>query len=167
MGWLNRPVVTALTAACLGLFPVFKWHLASAEGSMNFAFGAMEKIGQAGPAISLMAVGGLFVEDTVPMPSAIGYRLFFGAIVSRLVILPLCCVPFWLFLRRWCSFFPDDRAFLLVLCLEGCTPSAYNLVTMCVLQGRSSNKIAATLFYQNLAAMLTLTAWATFIVFVI
>jgi predicted permease len=161
--WLNRPVVTALAAAILGLSPTFKAFFATPEGPANFAFGAMERIGEAAPTISLMVVGAVFAEGGVPSPSTVGYKPLGGVLLGRLVMLPLCCISLWILMRRHIAFFPSDRVFMLVLCLECCTPSAYALITMCVLQGRDAKELAAALFYQNAVAIFTMTAWVAVI----
>jgi len=38
------------------------------------------------------------------------------------------CIALWMTLRRHVSFFPRDPALMLVMCIECCTPTAYNLV---------------------------------------
>mmetsp|Transcript_52434 Transcript_52434/g.105291 ORF Transcript_52434/g.105291 Transcript_52434/m.105291 type:complete len:189 (-) Transcript_52434:114-680(-) len=163
--WLNRPVLTALLASLLGLSPGVKSLLVPPTSGVHFVFGAMEKLGEAGSVVALLGVGALFTADGVPKPSAIGYRPLVGVLFSRLVVLPMCCLPTWMLLRRVLPFFPDDRVFMLVLCIESCTPSAYNLVTICVLQGRNATDLAAVLFYQHMVAVFTLTAWVSVILF--
>lgn len=160
--WVNRAMVAALVATILGLcLPV--QTLMAIKG--NFVFEAMEKLGEAGPTWALLSVGALFVADGVPKPSAIGYGPLAGAILGRLLLLPACCIFLWGCMRRAVSFFPNDRVLMLVLCLECVTPSAYNLVTICVLQGTGAKELAAALFYQNVAAIFTMTAWVSVILY--
>ena len=123
----------------------------------------MSTLGSAGPAISLLAVGANFVADGFPHPSVTGYAPLAALIVGRLLILPGCCISIWITHRHYAAFFPADPALMLVMCIECCTPTAYNLVTVCILNGVGAKELAAGLFYQNLAAILALTAWTTVI----
>eukprot|EP00913_Durusdinium_trenchii_P028023 g26274.t1 len=131
--WLNRPMGTAILTAILGFIPGLKWCFVS--GALSSVFGAMSALGTAGPAISLLSVGALFVADGLPRPSVVGYAPLCALIVGRLIILPACCIALWTTLRQHLSFFPKDPALMLVMCIECCTPTAYNLVTMCILKG--------------------------------
>eukprot|EP00929_Paragymnodinium_shiwhaense_P094189 TRINITY_DN5462_c0_g1_i1.p1 TRINITY_DN5462_c0_g1~~TRINITY_DN5462_c0_g1_i1.p1 ORF type:complete len:407 (+),score=41.74 TRINITY_DN5462_c0_g1_i1:76-1296(+) len=153
--WLNRPTCSAVLAALLAFVPGVRETLVYADGSLRFLYDGVERVGDAGPVLSLLAVGALFVSEGTPMPSAIGFKPLLGVLAGRLIILPACALPFWMFMRRQVSFFPKDDVFLLVICLEACTPSAYNLVTMCVLQGHGSRELSAALFYYSLPSYLT------------
>lgn len=161
--WLNRPMGTAILTAILGFIPGLKWCFVS--GALSSVFGAMSALGTAGPAISLLSVGALFVADGLPRPSVVGYAPLCALIVGRLIILPACCIALWTTLRQHLSFFPKDPALMLVMCIECCTPTAYNLVTMCILKGVRAKELTTGLFYQSLAAIFALAAWTTVIVF--
>ncbi|CAE7658844.1 PILS2 [Symbiodinium pilosum] len=161
--WVNRPMATAILSALLGLIPGLHGVLVPDSGPLNFLFGAMSSLGSAGPAISLLAVGANFVADGFPRPSLIGYVPLVALIVGRLLILPACCIALWVTLRHYTTFFPADPALMLVMCIECCTPTAYNLVTVCILNGVGAKELTAGLFYQNLVAIFALTAWTTVI----
>merc|ERR1712100_287425 len=107
---------------------------------------------------------GLFGAEGVPMPSTIGAGPLVSVLVGRLMVLPLIAISFWMLMRRSISFFPQDPVFMLVICVEACTLSAYNLVTMCVLQGHGAKELSAALFYQSILAIFTMTAWVTLII---
>eukprot|EP00434_Breviolum_minutum_P005802 symbB.v1.2.005116.t1/scaffold295.1/size237168/5 len=162
-GWLNRPMATAMFTAILGFIPGAKGFFVS--GPLRTVFGAMSSLGTAGPSISLLSVGALFVADGLPRPSLVGYVPLFALIVGRLIILPACCIALWMTLRRHVSFFPRDPALMLVMCIECCTPTAYNLVTVCILKGIRTQQLTTGLFYQSLTAIFALTAWTTVIVY--
>lgn len=161
--WLNRPMGTAMVTAILGFIPGIKALFVS--GPLRPVFGAMNSLGTAGPSIVLLSVGALFTADGLPRPSLVGYAPLCALVVGRLIILPACCIPLWMTLRHHLSFFPSDPAFMLVMCLECCTPTAYQLVTVCILQGIRSQELTTGLFYQNLTAIVVMTAWTTFIVY--
>mmetsp|Transcript_73893 Transcript_73893/g.117572 ORF Transcript_73893/g.117572 Transcript_73893/m.117572 type:complete len:394 (-) Transcript_73893:11-1192(-) len=161
--WLNRPMGTAMVTAILGFIPGIKELFVS--GPLRPVFGAMNSLGTAGPSIVLLSVGALFTADGLPRPSLVGYAPLCALIVGRLIILPACCIALWMTLRHHLSFFPSDPAFMLVMCLECCTPTAYQLVTVCILQGIRSQELTTGLFYQNLTAIVVMTAWTTFIVY--
>jgi hypothetical protein len=48
---------------------------------------------------------------------------------NHLTMIPEGCIALWMTLRHHLSFFPSDPAFMLVMCLECCTPTAYQLVS--------------------------------------
>lgn len=138
--------------------------LVSEKGALNFAFGACAKLGEASLPIGLVNVGALFVVDGNPRVSMVGVRPLLAIIIGRLIIMPVVGIGFFYLMRQHVPFFPSDPAVMLVICLESCTPSAYNLCSICLLQGTGAKEIAAGLFFQNWAAVFTVTAWATFIV---
>uniref|UniRef100_A0A7S2LTN9 Auxin efflux carrier component n=1 Tax=Zooxanthella nutricula TaxID=1333877 RepID=A0A7S2LTN9_9DINO len=162
--WLNRPMAAASISAVLGLIPSVQEAFASPHGGLNFLFGALDKLGQAGPAVALLSVGALFASAGTPRPSAAGGA---GAVammvLGRLVILPACAIPLWVAVRYSVPFFPQDRLLMVVICIECCTPTAYNLVTICTALGRRDNELVVGIFYQNVAAIFTMTAWAAII----
>jgi len=162
--WVNRPMATAVLTALIGLIPGVEELLVPDSGPLNFLFGAMSTLGSAGPAVSLLAVGANFVADGFPRPSVIGYAPMLALIVGRLLILPGCCIALWVALRHYAPFFPSDPLLMLVMCIECCTPTAYNLVTVCILNGVGARELTAGLFYQNIVAIFALTAWTTVIV---
>lgn len=166
--WLNRPMVASLLAVALGLHPAVKGIFVEEDGVFHQPFAVMENIGSAMPVMALLSVGASFVTDGVPTLRVIGYGPLACLIVGRLVILPACGVALWITLRRTLAFFPDDPVFMLMVCLQCCTPSAFNIVTMCTLQGVGEREMAGALFFQNMAAVFTITAWSTvFLYFVV
>lgn len=60
------------------------------DGPLSSLFGAMSMLGNAGPPVSLLSVGALFVADGLPRPSVLGYAPLTAVIVGRLFILPAC-----------------------------------------------------------------------------
>jgi len=159
--WLNRPMAAAILAAVVGLIPGVKPLFVPADAAFNFLFGAMSTLGSAGPAVSLLAVGANFVADGFPHPSLVGYGPLAALILGRLLVLPALCITLWTCLRKYATFFPQDPGLMLVMCLECCTPTAYNLVTVCILNGLGARELSAGLFYQNLVAVVFLTGWTT------
>mmetsp|Transcript_55236 Transcript_55236/g.117811 ORF Transcript_55236/g.117811 Transcript_55236/m.117811 type:complete len:105 (+) Transcript_55236:3-317(+) len=97
----------------------------------------------------------------MPKVSLVGVRPMIAMTVGRLLLVPACTLPLWMFARKYVPFFPNDPVLMLVICLQACTPSAYNLCHICILQGTGAKEIAAGLFFQNLVAVFSLTLWAT------
>jgi len=162
--WLNRPMFACLLAVAVGLVPPLRAHLVQADGVANVPFAAMEQLAAAGPVVALLGVGAAFVADGVPGIGIVGYRPLMGLIVGRLIILPAVALPLWVSLHRLqVPFFPQDPVFMLVLSLEACMPSAFNIVTMCTLQGVGEREMSGALFYQFLAAVPTVTIWTAVI----
>lgn len=162
--WLNRPMFACLLAVAVGLVPPLRKQLVDIDGVANVPFAAMEQLAAAGPVVALLGVGAAFVADGVPGIGIVGYRPLMGLIVGRLVVLPALALPLWVCLRRLqVPFFPVDPVFMLVLGLEACMPSAFNIVTMCTLQGIGEREMSGALFYQSLAAVPTVTIWTAVI----
>jgi len=161
--WVNRPMVAAVLGMLCGLSPTIKGLMVTTNSPLNFLYSAMESIGRAGPPLLLMGVGGIFVSEGKPTLAGIGAAPMAGLLVGRLVVLPTVAIGFWMFCREYLGFFPADPIVLLIMCIESCTPSAYNLVTMCVLQGRGAREMSVVLFYQNVVAVVTMTFWITLI----
>ena len=55
---------------------------------------------------------------------------------NHLTMIPEGCIALWMTLRHHLSFFPSDPAFMLVMCLECCTPTAYQLVSCLSWKGK-------------------------------
>jgi len=161
--WLNRPMVACLLAVAVGLVPPAKALLVG-TGPLSVPFAAATKLGSITATLALLGVGASFVADGFPTLSVIGYGPLFGVIFARLVALPACAIAVWVTLRASLpSVFPSDPVFMLLVCMESCMPSAFNIVTMCTLQGVGEKQMAGALFFQNLTAMLTVTVWVAII----
>jgi len=157
--WLNRPMVSCLLAVAVGLVPLAKALLVDA-GPLSVPFAAATKLGSITATLALLGVGASFVADGFPTLSIIGYGPLFGVIFVRLVALPAVAIFLWVTLRASLpSLFPSDPVFMLLVCIECCMPSAFNIVTMCTLQGVGEKQMAGALFFQNLTAMVTVTVW--------
>jgi len=157
-------MVACLLAVAVGLAAPLRATLLESGSAFNVPFAAMQKLGSAAPVLALIGVGASFVSDGIPTPSVIGYGPLLGLILARLVALPACAISIWVLLRQSLpGLFPADPVFLLVACLECCMPSAFNIVTMCTLQGVGEKEISGALFFQNLAAVPILTAWVAVI----
>jgi hypothetical protein len=161
--WLNRPMVACLLAIAVGLVPPAKALLVDV-GPLRVPFAAATKLGSITATLALLGVGASFVADGFPSLSIIGYGPLFGVIFMRLVALPACAIALWMTLRTSVpSLFPSDPVFMLLVCVESCMPCAFNIVTMCTLQGVGEKQMAGALFFQNLTAILTVTVWVTII----
>ena len=160
--WVNRPMMTAILSVVLGLIPGLKGVVASVP-PLSFVFSAMSSLGATAPVMSLLPVGASFVADGIPRPSIIGYKALLAIVVCRLLLLPAVCISLWVALRCYVPFFPQDPSLMLVMCLECCTPTAYNLVTVCIVMEVGAKELTTGLFYQNLAAIVTLTLWIAII----
>jgi predicted permease len=162
--WLNRPMVACILALIVGLAPPLKASFVEEQGYLNVPFAAMQKLASAAPVIGLLGVGASFVGDGLPPISVIGYRPLAGLFIGRLLVLPALALLLWAALRRMQTpTFPQDPVFMAVVSIESCMPCAFNIVTMCTLQGIGERELSGALFYQYLVAMLTITGWTAVI----
>jgi len=88
-------------------------------------------------------------------------RAVAGVSFQRLVVSPLLAVAL---MAGFAALLPpgslhDDPLCRFVMLVEGATPSAMNLVLICMMQGVDPGPCARTLFYQYLLSVLTLTVW--------
>lgn len=160
--WFNKPMAACLLAVAIGMVPPLQALLVEDDGALNVPFAAMQRIGSATPVLALLGNGAAFVADGLPTISLVGYRPLAGLIIGRLLLLPACALLFWMCLRRsMSSLFPQDPVFMLIVGIECSMPSAFNIITMCTLQGVGEREMSGALFYQYLVALFTMTSWVT------
>eukprot|EP00931_Biecheleriopsis_adriatica_P051413 TRINITY_DN29812_c0_g1_i1.p1 TRINITY_DN29812_c0_g1~~TRINITY_DN29812_c0_g1_i1.p1 ORF type:complete len:458 (+),score=85.59 TRINITY_DN29812_c0_g1_i1:43-1374(+) len=157
--WVNRPMLAALTATLLACIAPLKSFIVDPDSLFAVPFSTMDRIGTAAPVMALLGVGSTFIADGWPTIGIVGWKPLLSISFARLVILPLCAMGFWYSCRLILPFFPTDSVFMVVVCVESCMPCAYNIVTMCTLQGCGEREMSATLYYMSLLAIFTITAW--------
>ena len=185
---LNPPMAASLAAVATVVTPGVRGILIGDESALGFITDAMRVIGQAATPLSMVVLGAeLAFSHIRSRPGYTGYlennghqgggaagpsggaqakgsnlpaHVVVGVSIQRLVISPLLAVGL---MAAFAALLPGslcaEPLCRFVILVEGATPSAMNLVLICIMAGVDPGPCARTLFYQYLTSILTLTVW--------
>lgn len=126
------------------------------------------------PALRVLAealdtLGAGLIPTTIPLLGAVLYRgpgasrlplhVTAAVLLVRLVLQPMLSTALILAALRLRLFASPDPMFLLILLLSNATPTAINIQTLTVLYRVGEAEMATMLFWQYIAAVLTLPVW--------
>lgn len=161
---LSPPIVAMLVGAGVGVCPPLKGLFHGAGAPLAMVTAAADLLGAAAIPCAMLVLGANLARG--PGRGGVGAPVVAAVSLVRLVVMPGVGVGLVLLLK-WAGLLPRDPVFRLVLLLEAATPSAMNLVIMCQLHGRGEQAMAATLFWEYVFSILSLTVWVSIFLYLV
>lgn len=115
-------------------------------------FDSIQSVGVASPPVMLINLGAQMSLQDRTAGRAVPWRLMAGIVVGRLVVMPLVTAAL-IFGSVSAGFLPPDRILLLLLLLQGATPTAMSLGTISQMHGQWMDEIAEIMFVVNVVSV--------------
>jgi predicted permease len=165
-GFVNVNMCASISGLILGIIPFTRHLFFDTEGALYFVYRALYSMGQAAVPQVLVIIGATLANG--PDHSFAPKRTAVGVLSVRFLLLPLVHVGvYFLFKKLNSSALPStsgtDHTFWLIFLIEGCTPTASNMVLQTMMYSKEPEKaaagVASLLFWQYLSAPFLLTGF--------
>ena len=165
-GFVNVNMCASISGLILGIIPFTRHLFFDSEGALYFVYRALYSMGQAAVPQVLVIIGATLANG--PDHSFAPKRTAVGVLSVRFLLLPLVHVGvYFLFKKLNSSALPStsgtDHTFWLIFLIEGCTPTASNMVLQTMMYSIEPEKaaagVASLLFWQYLSAPFLLTGF--------
>ena len=165
-GFVNVNMCASISGLILGIIPFTRHLFFDTEGALYFVYRALYSMGQAAVPQVLVIIGATLANG--PDHSFAPKRTAAGVLSVRFLLLPLVHVGvYFLFKKLNSSAVPStsgtDHTFWLIFLIEGCTPTASNMVLQTMMYSKEPEKaaagVASLLFWQYLSAPFLLTGF--------
>ena len=165
-GFVNVNMCASISGLILGIIPFTRHLFFDTEGALYFVYRALYSMGQAAVPQVLVIIGATLAKG--PDHSFAPKRTAVGVLSVRFLLLPLVHVGvYFLFKKLNSSALPStsgtDHTFWLIFLIEGCTPTASNMVLQTMMYSKEPEKaaagVASLLFWQYLSAPFLLTGF--------
>ena len=144
---VNPPLLasfTGVTLACIS--PIREAFLGTV------LFDSIQSIGVASPPVMLINLGAQMSLQDRSAGRAVPFRLMFSIVIGRLVLMPLG-TSIVIFGSVAAGLLPPDRILLLLLLLQGATPTAMSLGTISQMHGVWMDEMAEIMFVVNVVSV--------------
>ena len=158
--FLSPPIVSALIGLAIGLLPPLHALFVATGAPLRVVIDAAGVVGDGVIPCALIVLGAN-LADTPAKTAELPLRTYFGVACGRLLIMPGFGCLYVMTLSRL-GLLPPDPMFALVLLLESAVPAATNLMVMCQVHERSESAMAWVLVVNNLLAIVTLSLFGAF-----
>lgn len=165
-GFVNVNMCASISGLILGIIPFTRKLFFDTDGALYFVYRAFYSMGRAAVPQVLVIIGATLANG--PDHSFAPKRTAVGVLSVRFLLLPLVHVGvYFLFKKINSSALPStngtDHTFWLIFLIEGCTPTANNMVLQTMMYSKSPEKagggVASLLFWQYLSAPFLLTGF--------
>jgi predicted permease len=153
---IQPPTIASLLAIAIGLYPRSKSFIFGYSAPLGFVNDSLVILAEAMVPCIMLVLGGTLSGG--PGKSELGLRTTIGICVSRLVVLPVIGIGI-VELAGFFEFLPQaDSMYRFVIFLQYCMPTAILCGAMASLRGYGEKEAASLLFWQHLAAVLSVSA---------
>jgi len=164
--FVNVNMCASISGLILGIIPFTRHLFFDTEGALYFVYRAFYSMGRAAVPQVLVIIGATLANG--PDHSFAPKRTAVGVLSVRFLLLPLVHVGVYFLLKKInSSALPStngtDHTFWLIFLIEGCTPTASNMVLQTMMYSKEPEKaaggVASLLFWQYLSAPFLLTGF--------
>ncbi|KAF7729014.1 hypothetical protein EC973_005045 [Apophysomyces ossiformis] len=147
-GYMSPPLYAAIVALFVGLIPPLKEALYSKQSFFYPSFTkAVESCAKPAVPVILLCLGSQLSTITARhFPS----RVVVTTIITRMFLIPLSFVPIVIWFAKYGSAWSaiaSDPAFLVIMVVLGCTPTAINLIQITQVSGYCQEEMLELLFW--------------------
>lgn len=153
-GVFTPPTIACLGALVLASLPPLQASLFAPEGGLRFVGDSLDMLGSALIPCMLLCLGATL--ENGPGAGNIPLSCLLGVLVSRLVLMPGVMTGALLVSERVGVLPPPEPLMLLVMLMVNSTPTAILVHTVASVQRNGEVEMSAILFWEYLAALLTL-----------
>eukprot|EP00164_Ancoracysta_twista_P001931 GFYU01002539.1.p1 GENE.GFYU01002539.1~~GFYU01002539.1.p1 ORF type:complete len:463 (-),score=69.47 GFYU01002539.1:132-1520(-) len=159
---IKPPIWGFMIGGTIGLNPALRDLFVGTDAPFHVVFEGLETLGSGMIPMVLLTLGGSLAQTD--LTASLPKKTLTQFLVGRLLILPavLMAIPV---ITSELGILPDDKLLKLILLIEGCSPSAMNLVVIAQQTGNGEDVTAAIIFWQYVLCVIPITMYMSLAVY--